>query len=112
MVLLATAILTNQPVFASDDQDRYMILSLGANSCERFLLDNKSANQRLYYANWLAGYLTSFNKFNQGTVSILGNSNIGAAYEWMLQYCLQNPLDTFSKAAEALVVKLYPDRRK
>jgi hypothetical protein len=61
---------------------------------------------------WLAGYLTSFNRWQPETYDITGSRPLGDWVVWIQKYCMMNPDQNISRAAEAFVDAFYPDLRQ
>jgi hypothetical protein len=57
--------------------------------------------RQIIYENWLAGYLTAYNKYMAKMTNILEGTNIEEAMLWVGNYCRTHP--TFAGAAFALV---------
>jgi len=58
----------------------------------------------------LTGYLTAVNKLTKETVDIRGTTDTDGMLEGLEQYCIAHPLHSFSRAVEALVTELHPQR--
>jgi hypothetical protein len=68
-----------------------------------------SHHQTLLIA-WLAGYFTAYNGLQRDTYDIRGGTDMPSVMLWLENYCKSNPLDDLSVAANALIVKLHPNR--
>jgi hypothetical protein len=113
--VLAGALIAGQAA-AVDAKNSYLILGPGAYSCQRIISDlardakDKNPASTIIYSNWLAGNLTSYNRDSRGTYSILGDETFHDAFAWTVQYCHDHPDKIFAGAADALVLKLKPQR--
>lgn len=83
----------------------YMIRGAGGTSCVTVVEQvRESAQYRNLYAAWLLGYLTRYNFDNE--------TQLGKGFDdqtlisTALQYCGDNPLDDFDRAAEHVVNEL------
>ena len=97
------------PGSSSDAQGNYVALGFGLESCQTFL-QARSNNLDLPYRHWLTGYLTAVNKLTKDTVDIRGTTDIDGMLGWLEQRCIQNRQHSFSRAVEALVKDMYPQR--
>jgi hypothetical protein len=93
----------------SDAKGNYVALGFGSEACQTFL-QARSNGLDLPYRHWLTGYLTAVNKLTKDTVDMRGTTDIDGMLWVLEQYCIKNPLHTFSRAMEALVKELYPKR--
>jgi hypothetical protein len=93
----------------SDVKGNYVALGFGSEACQTFL-QARSNGLDLPYRHWLTGYLTAVNKLTKDTVDMRGTTDIDGMLLSLAQYCIKNPLHSFSRAVEALVKELYPKR--
>jgi len=94
---------------AADSNGRYQVLGLGHTSCKAFVASD--AEGRAYFFSWLAGYMTAYNRLENDTYSILGQSKKLANIEgWLQDYCHLNPSLDFSDAIHKLLIKLHYSR--
>jgi hypothetical protein len=94
---------------SSDAKSNYVALGFGLESCQTFL-QARSNGLDLPYRHWLTGYLTAVNKLTKATVDIRGTTDIDGMLGLLEQYCIKNRQHSFSRAVEALVKDLYPQR--
>ena len=97
------------PGSSSDAKGNYVALGFGLESCQTFL-QARSNGLDLPYRHWLTGYLTAVNKLTKATVDIRGTTDIDGMLGLLEQYCIKNRQHSFSRAVEALVKDLYPQR--
>ncbi len=83
----------------------YLIRGAGGTTCATVVRNmNESGQYRHVYNAWLSGYLTRYNYEH--------NRQLGSGFDdqalidTALQYCGQNPLDDFSKAADYIIQQL------
>jgi hypothetical protein len=93
----------------SDAKGNYVALGFGSEACQTFL-QARSNGLDLPYRHWLTGYLTAVNKLTKDTVDMRGTTETDGLLLSLAQYCIKNPLHSFSRAVEALVKELYPKR--
>jgi len=93
----------------SDAQGNSVVLGLGRESCRTFL-QARANRLDLPYRHWVTGYLTAVNKLTKETVDIRGTTDTDGMLEGLEQYCIAHPLHAFSRAVEALVTELHPQR--
>jgi hypothetical protein len=60
--------------------------------------------------HWLAGYLTSYNRWQPDTYDITGDPHASDWETWIQQYCLRHPTIPIARAAEAFVHAFYASR--
>jgi hypothetical protein len=97
------------PGSSSDAHGNYVALGFGLESCQTFL---QARNNRLDlpYRDWLTGYLTAVNTLTTETENMRRTTD-SEGMVWLLeQYCIKNSLHSFSRAVEAFVKDLYPQR--
>jgi hypothetical protein len=92
-----------------DAQDNHVALGFGLEACQTFL-QARSNGLDMAYRHWLTGYLTAVNKLTNNTVDIRGTTDTDGILWLLEQYCIKQPLHSFSRAVEALVTDLYPKR--
>ena len=107
----AVGLLFVSPIAVAADADTTMVYGAGTKSCGAFLeAERKSGVDSIAYHSWLAGFLTGVNAFfNMLHVShgsdILEGTDFEGAVHWLRNYCEKNPLETFARAADALVAE-------
>ena len=82
-----------------------MVLSYGANNCERFL--RAPHTEKLMYLSWAEGFISAANMGDAGASRMAGmfwNQAVNTA--WLQSYCTLNPKDGFVAAATALRTSL------
>jgi hypothetical protein len=110
-LLVPLLLLMCMPISGSnrDAQGNYVALGFGLESCQT-CLQASSNSLDLPSRHWLTGYLTAMNKLTKDTVDIRGTTDIEGMLWLLEQYCIQNRQHSFSRAVEALVKNLYPQR--
>ncbi len=62
--------------------------------------------------NWIAGYLTAYNRMAPDTYDILGIGEFEAAMQSIENYCKAHPLDNLSTAMEAVTEEFHARRHQ
>lgn len=82
----------------------------GAEGCGKFI-NSLDASGKLakeiktnYFTNWLAGYITAYNKHNGG--NIISTTDIDGVLASVVKYCRENPLKDTVDATEATLKQL------
>ena len=97
------------PGSSSDVKGNYVALGFGLESCNTFL-QARSNGLDLPYQHWLTSSLTAVHTLTKATVDMRGTTDIDGMLLSLTQYCIKNPLHSFSRAMEDLVKELYPKR--
>ena len=90
----------------------YMIYGQGRQLCRMYTQSRKQALakqflQLNYFRQWMAGYMSSHNKYSQHHQGVVaGSGDEGLIEEWLDAYCSEHPDKSFAYAAEAVVQKL------
>ena len=92
-----------------DAQGNYVVLGFGSEACQTFL-QARSNGLDLPYRHWLTGYFTAVNKLTPNTVDMRGKTDIDGMLWLLEQYCIKQPLHSFSRAVESLVTELHSKR--
>ena len=109
--LLYTALMWSPLANAADDTGQYLIMGLGNSTCNAYL--NEDELGVAYYLSWLAGYMTSYNHWQEDTYSILGETKDVAQIEsWLRDYCTVNGSESFESAVRNLLRNLKFFRQK
>ncbi len=83
----------------------YLIRGAGGTTCATVVRNiNESHQYRPIYNAWLSGYLTRYNYEHDRKLS--SGFDDQALIDTALQYCGQNPLDDFDKAADYIIQQL------
>lgn len=83
----------------------YLIRGAGGTTCATVVRNmNESGQYRHVYNAWLSGYLTRYNYDHDRKLG--SGFDDQALIDTALQYCGQNPLDNFDKAAEHVIQQL------
>jgi hypothetical protein len=101
-------------------EDGIILYGVGANSCGAFVQAYRegppgigvpykgrvfSASSNLY-AQWLAGFFSSYNSFNSQNGDFSGRVDIEGLTEWVRNYCEKNAAHLVNRAAAEAVVTL------
>ncbi len=97
------------PGSSSDVKGNYVAPGFGSESCQTFL-QARYNRLDLLYRDWLTGSLTAVTQLTTAPVDRRGTSDIDGLLRSLAQYCLKQPLHTFSRAVASLVTDPYPQR--
>ena len=93
------------------DTDRmYAIVGIGNNACDQFV-EARRTRRDVAYMDWLGGYLTAVNAVSDNTFNIMGHTEFSSLILWIENYCSKNPLQTFARAVNVLIVDTLFDKR-
>jgi len=108
--VLSFAITT--PTTAADNNSQYG--TQGDFSCGNWVKDRKIDNALSLAVdyNWLAGYITAYNRQTPDVFHILGSTDMESVYLWMDKYCQENPLSDTSNGMINLTEELWPNRKR
>jgi hypothetical protein len=95
-------------VWAGDARANYVSIGRGLESCT--LMTTASEEQYPQVIHWLAGYLTSYNRWQPDTYDITGVPPASDWETWIHQYCMRHPTLPIARAAEAFVQAFYASR--
>lgn len=96
------------PARALDSDGNYFVRGVGTELCAAYL-QARAAGQDRDYQDWLAGYITAFDRWTADVWRIeTGDFNVSVV--WMENYCRVHPGETFDVAAQNLIAYLYPNR--
>lgn len=99
------------PAPAADDGGAYW--SQRPESCRNFRRAMSADSRTPAFTNirnWIAGYLTAYNRMAPDTYDILGIAEIDAAVQSIENYCKAHPLDNLSAAMEAVTEEFHAKR--
>jgi hypothetical protein len=96
------------PAWALDGDGNYFVRGAGNELCAAYL-DARSTHRDNEFQAWLAGYITSFNRWT-ADVWRIEDGDFPASLNWVDYYCRVHPSQTFDVAAENLIAFLYPNR--
>jgi hypothetical protein len=98
-----------QSTTASDKDGYFTVVGRGISSCGSFL--RRTQVDDIAFGAWLGGFLTARNQDMPGVDNLLRDTDYYGGIAWIENYYRQNPVDTFSHAAQALVDYLYSRQR-
>lgn len=106
-VAVAAVVAAGVPVQAIDGRGKYDVFGSGSVRCNQWersrqLKDSTSDRD----AQWVAGYITAYNRWVHKGRSIMPDSDPEALFAMVDRFCGENPLDTLSGAVESLVLDL------
>ncbi len=84
-------------------------------SCGQYVTTRDEARRGDYreenlHSNWIAGYVTAYNRQTPDTYDIFGQTDISAMLLWLENFCKQKPLVSFAAATWLLTDELHPRR--
>jgi hypothetical protein len=97
---------------AKDIPDTFTVYGLGLVSCGQYISDrehNSFAEEG--YSDWLAGYLSAFNRFNAGANTLTRGLDIAGALGWITNYCRDHPTENLQDATTDLLLFLFEKRK-
>jgi hypothetical protein len=107
-IILALLAYSPHAFAAADKTGSIVVLGYGLSSCGTWTADHTSkASSSFPEDQWVLGYVTSFNAWNDGTSNISGDTDNTGLLEWVSNYCAQYPLNSISQASASLMVALY-----
>jgi hypothetical protein len=95
-------------VWAGDESLNYVSIGRGLETCT--VMTTASDARYPQVIHWLAGYLTSYNRWQPETYDITGDPPASDWERWIQQYCLMHPTIKIAQAVEAFVHAVYPRR--
>ena len=101
---------SSEGIYAADESGQYLVTGLGNSSCRTYLSDGKKG--QTYYMAWLSGYITRHNQKAYLTYSVAGKKTYAGITQWLNDYCVSNPMDTFERAADKLLTHMHYFRFK
>lgn len=82
----------------------------GGTSCNEMLHDihpatgGKHAGQNIaLYQSWISGFVSGVNYARDDVYDVSGATSPDDSFEWVKNYCLQNPIDPFPVALHKLI---------
>jgi hypothetical protein len=98
----------SESVWAGDESYNYVSIGRGLDTCTVMTTARDESYPQVI--NWLAGYLTSYNRWQPETYDITGDPRASDWETWIQQYCTTHPTIQIARAAEAFVHAFYPSR--
>lgn len=108
--LLLVALFAAAPAWALDTQGNYFVRGAGNQLCAAYLKARETGHDGAF-ANWLAGYITAFDRWT-ADVWRIETGSFDLSLIWMEDYCRIHPAETFDVAASNMIAFLYPNRIK
>jgi len=94
--------------WAGDERLNYVSIGLGLETCTVMTTARDARYPQVI--NWLAGYLTAYNRWQPETYDITGAPQASDWEMWVQQYCMTHPTIKIAQAAEAFVHGFYASR--
>jgi hypothetical protein len=98
----------SESVWAGDERYNYASIGRGLDTC--IVMTTARDESYPQVIHWLAGYLTSYNRWQPETYDITGDPHASDWETWIQQYCMMHPTIQIARAAEAFVHAFYPSR--
>lgn len=109
-LIVLIALLCN-PAIAKNDDGEYVVLGWGASSCGKYITAVKEDKASVYdYHAYAIGFITAMNYSTSNTTNLLHSTDSDGAFQFLQNYCRQNPLHQYSDGIFALITELYPER--
>ena len=113
-IVLALALAAGAgPLLGADKQLAYW--SQRPASCRDFLRVYRADERKPEsegVRNWIAGYVSAFNRQTPDTYDIVGVSKFEQVLQSVERFCKENPLSDVAAAMEAVTTDLYPARHQ
>ncbi len=97
-------------IVSCSDSTSSQYSTYGVNGCGKFISSLDSANKFAKeikissYENWIAGYITAYNRQNGGNV--IATTDIDGVFAAIVKYCKDNPLKDTNDAIEHTIKEL------
>lgn len=92
---------------AIDQHGKYGIYGSGNVRCNQWLRSRELKDSQTYRdAEWIAGYVTAYNRWASKAHSIVAERDPEAMLAMIDRACTANPLETVSGAAESMILDL------
>ena len=111
--LALTLVMCACPIFAADKDRAYG--SQRPASCRDFLKVYRADDRRPEFEpvrNWIAGYITAYNRQTPDTYDIVGTSDFEHVLQSVERHCKDDPFSNVGAAMEAVTADLYPTRHQ
>ncbi|WP_152428499.1 hypothetical protein [Methyloferula stellata] len=93
---------------AKDIPEAFTVYGLGMVSCGQYISDRTHKPfAEEGYSDWLAGYLSAFNRFNIGANTLTKDLDMAGALGWITNYCRDHPTETLQSATTDLLLFLW-----
>jgi len=100
----ALALVPSAPADAADAQGYYKTVGIGKKTCGEFLdAHARKSDDYGRFQDWLAGYVSAYNRWTPGVSSVTGSAPIASHTAWLVKFCTGSSSTFFSKAADRLV---------
>lgn len=104
--ILIALLLLARPLLAIDAKGNYDTRGIGSKegSCGDYTTTDVTTKR--WYEHWLLGYISGINRRWPGKADFTNGAAVAGLTQWVENYCKENPLASFSEAADALVREL------
>ncbi len=98
-------------VAATDGAGNYAVWGKGKQSCFSYSRARQDDDIR-DYKNYTMGYLTATNIMMEQTYSISGKMHLDEIFQWMDEYCQDNPMSSYEGALTEFALSHFEARSK
>jgi hypothetical protein len=114
LLLLGLMLTFGTPANAANATGHIQVYGFGTQSCGAYsqARQQPAAWDAGDFTSWLGGYISATNHRLLNTYDVAGHTDFKGLLGWLDNYCRANPTENFAGAAEALVIFLYPTRKK
>ncbi len=111
LIIILAMMLTSTAALAVDSNGNYAVWGLGKKSC--FGYGQASQGEDLMkYKHYIKGFLTAYNIFTEKTYSISARMDENQIFEWINEYCAENPMSGLESALVSFTFDHYDKRMK
>ncbi|MFT5395456.1 MAG: hypothetical protein ACI85N_000641 [Gammaproteobacteria bacterium] len=111
LIIIISLLLMPTITLAVDSSGNYAVWGIGKKSCFGFNeAMTKDGNDK--YKHYIKGFLTAYNIFTEKTFSITGKMKSADVFEWLTEYCADNPMSGLENALVSFTFDHYDKRMK
>ena len=85
------------------DAAEIMYFGAGADTCNEWIEDRKTSSHWYQGAQWILGYISSYNYYGSGAFGAVEGADIDAMMASMDEYCADNPEDRVGDGVDTLI---------
>ena len=109
LILAVASLLSVNPAVRGEDP-LASVMGVGQESCQTWLTERRDAlssgSRAWFHEEWVLGYITAANRWVHDGKDLASDVDNDRLFEWLDGYCREDPKQSLSVAAEALVLKL------
>lgn len=111
LIIIISLLLMPTITLAVDSSGNYAVWGVGTKSCFGFNeAMTEDGNDK--YKHYIKGFLTAYNIFTEKTFSITGRMKSADVFEWLTEYCADNPMSGLENALVSFTFDHYDKRMK